>query len=50
LHTVGRDAVVPSQMSQGDLQQGLTERGISWEEHWLRARLIQEVDSLTMSH
>jgi len=43
-HTVGRDAVVPSQMRKGELQQWLTERGISWEEQWLRARLIQEVD------
>jgi transposase len=43
-HTVCRDAVVPSQMKKGDLQQWLTERGISWEEQWLRARLMQEVD------
>jgi transposase len=43
-HTVGRDAVVPSQMKKGDLQQWLTERGISWEEQWLRARLMQEVE------
>jgi transposase len=43
-HTVGRDAVVPSQMKKGELQQWLAERGISWEEQWLRARLMQEVD------
>lgn len=43
-HTVCRDAVVPSQMKKEDLQQWLTERGISWEEQWLRARLMQEVD------
>ena len=43
-HTVCRDAVVPSQMKKGELQQWLTERGISWEEQWLRARLMQEVD------
>ena len=43
-HTVGRDAVVPSQMKKGDLRQWLAERGIAWEEQWLRARLLQEVD------
>ena len=43
-HTVGRDAVVPSQMKKGDLRQGLTERGIAWEEQWLRARLLEEMD------
>jgi transposase len=43
-HTVCRDAVVPSQMNKGDLQQWLMERGIAWEEQWLRARLMQEVD------
>ena len=41
LHTVGRDAVVPSQMKKGDLRQWLAERGIAWEEQWLRARLLQ---------
>jgi len=44
LHTVGRDAVVPSQMKKGDLRQWLTERGIAWEEQWLRARLLEEMD------
>jgi hypothetical protein len=43
-HTVGSDAVVPSQMKKGDLRQWLTERGIAWEEQWLRARLLEEVD------
>ena len=43
-HTVGRDAGVPSQMKKGELQQWLTERGIAWEEQWLRARLMQEVE------
>ena len=43
-HTVCSDAVVPSQMKKRELQQWLTERGISWEEQWLRARLMQEVD------
>jgi len=38
------DAVVPSQMKKRELQQWLTERGIAWEEQWLRARLMQEVD------
>jgi hypothetical protein len=31
-------------MKKGALQQWLTERGIAWEEQWLRARLMQEVD------
>jgi transposase len=43
-HTVGRDAGAPSQMKKGELQQWLTERGLAWEEQWLRARLMQEVD------
>jgi len=43
-HTVCSDAVVPSQMKKSALQQWLTERGIAWEEQWLRARLMQEVD------
>jgi winged helix-turn-helix protein len=43
-HTVGRDAGVPSQMKKGVLQQWLTDRGIAWEEQWLRARLMQEGD------
>jgi len=43
-HTVGSDAMVPSQMKKGDLRQWLTERGIVWEEHWLRARLLEEMD------
>jgi transposase len=43
-HTVGSDAVVPSQMKKGDLRQWLTERGIAWEEQWLRARLLEEMD------
>jgi hypothetical protein len=43
-HTVGSDAVVPSQMKKGDLRQGLTERGIAWEEQWLRARRLAEME------
>jgi transposase len=43
-HTVGRDAVVPSQMKKGDLRQWLTERGVAGEEQWLRARLLEEMD------
>ncbi|MBM3226802.1 MAG: hypothetical protein FJZ47_23810 [Candidatus Tectomicrobia bacterium] len=44
LHTVGSDALVPSQLSKGDLRQWLTARGIVWEEQWLRARLLEEMD------
>jgi transposase len=44
LHTVGRDAGVPSQMKKGDLRQWLTERGVAWEEQWLRARRLEEMD------
>ena len=43
-HMVGRDSIVPSQMKKVDLQEWLTKRGIKWEEQWLRARLMQEVD------
>jgi len=31
-------------MNKRALQQWLTERGISWEEQWLRARLMQKVE------
>ena len=41
---VSRDAIVPSQMRKAVLQKWLTDRGITWEEPWLRARLMQEVD------
>jgi hypothetical protein len=41
---VCRDAVVPSQRKKGELQQWQPERGLSWEEPWLRARLMQAVD------
>ena len=44
LHTVGSDAIVPSQRSKSDLRPWLTERGIAWEEQWLRARLLEEMD------
>jgi len=43
-HMVCGDAVVPSQMRKGELQQWLTEQEIPWEEQWLRARLMQEVE------
>lgn len=43
-HMVSRDAIIPSQMRKAVLQQWLTDRGITWEEPWLRARLMQEVD------
>lgn len=43
-HMVSRDAIVPSQMRKADLQNWLTDRGITWEEPWLRARLMEEVD------
>ena len=43
-HMVCGDAVVPSQMRKGELQQWLTEQEIPWEEQWLRARLMHEVE------
>ncbi len=43
-HMVCRDAIVPSQMKKAELQEWLTHRGIRWEEQWLRARLMEEVD------
>jgi hypothetical protein len=45
LHTVSSDAMVPSQMKKAELQKWLMDRGIQWEEQWLRARLMQEVDT-----
>ena len=39
-----RDSIVPSQMKKVDLQQWLMQRGITWEEPWLRARLTEEVE------
>ncbi len=44
VQTVSRDASVPSQMKKVVLQKWLTDRGIPWEEPWLRARLMPEVD------
>jgi transposase len=43
-HMVCRDSIVPSQMKKVDLQQWLMQRGITWEEQWLRARLTEEVE------
>ncbi len=43
-HMVCRDSLVPSQMKKVDLQQWLMQRGITWEEPWLRARLTEEVE------
>jgi len=31
-------------MKKGDRRQWLTERGSAWEEQWLRARLLAEVE------
>jgi transposase len=44
-HMVSRDAIVPSQMKKAALQKWLADREIKWEENWLRARLMKEVDS-----
>lgn len=41
---VWRDSIVPSQMKKVDLQQWLMQRGRTWEEQWLRARLTEEVE------
>ena len=45
LHTVGREAVGPSQRHKGALRQGLTERGSAWEDQGRRARLLEEMES-----
>src|SRR5256885_339265 len=36
--------MVPSQMKKAELQTWLMDRGIQWEEQWLRARLMKEVE------
>jgi len=41
---------VPSQMKKAELQTWLMDRGIQWEEQWLRARLMQEVDTGFSEH
>lgn len=43
-HTISRDGIVPSQMRKAELQKWLIDRDIRWEEQWLRARLMEEVD------
>src|SRR6266849_4223733 len=43
-HMVCRDSMVPSQMQKVDLQQWLMQRGRTWEEQGLRARLTEEVE------
>ncbi len=43
-HMGCRDSMVPSQMNKVDLQQWLMQRGITWEEQGLRARLTEEVE------
>lgn len=43
-HMVTKDGITPSQMKKVEIQKWLTDRGFNWEEQWLRARLIEEVD------
>jgi transposase len=43
-HRVAKDSLLPHQMRKAELREWLTERGLHWEEKWLRARLIEEVD------
>ncbi len=44
-HMVSRDSIVPSRMRKAELQNWLADREILWEEKWLRARLMEEVEN-----
>jgi transposase len=44
-HLVGKDPVIPKQMSKAELQEWLTREGWPWEEKWLKPRLVEEVES-----
>jgi len=44
-HMVGKDSIIPNQMSKVELQEWLTGNGFEWEEKWLKPRLIEEVES-----
>jgi len=43
-HMVGKDAIIPQQMSKVELQEWLTPHECVWEERWLKPRLMAEVD------
>jgi transposase len=43
-HMIAKDSMLPSQMKKAELREWLTDRGLDWEEKWLRARLMEEVD------
>lgn len=44
-HMVGKDAIIPKHMRKIALQEWLTQHGFDWEEHWLKLRLIEEVEA-----
>ena len=44
-HMVGKDAIISKQMRKMELQEWLTQHGFDWEEHWLKPRLIEEVEA-----
>jgi len=44
-HLVPEEQIIPTTIRSHELQQWLTSKNISWETDWLKARLIQEVDS-----
>jgi len=43
-HLVSEEQITPGVMKKGELQQWLSSKQIHWEEHWLKPRLLQEVD------
>ncbi len=43
-HRVGKDSIIPKQMRKVELQDWLTQNGFLWEEHWLKPRLLEEVE------
>ncbi len=43
-HRVGKDSIIPKQMRKVELQGWLTQNGFFWAEHWLKPRLLEEVE------
>ena len=43
-HLVPEEQIILGTMRKAELQQWLNEKHIHWKEHWLKPRLIQEVE------
>ncbi len=44
-HLVPEEQITPSAMRKPELQAWLTQKQITWEEHWLKSQLIEQVDA-----